>query len=609
MRMQRFLVTALVLSWVQPAAVRAEVTPVGPEFQVNTYTTGNQGYPTVAATADGSFVVVWQSSNSYSFVGQDGSGSGVFGQRHDGSGARLGTEFQVNTYTTGDQALPDVTTDAAGNFVVAWQSGSYYGRGQDGSALGAFVQRYASSGTRLGSELQANTYTRGSQSSPAVASDAAGNFLVVWQSGSYFGVGGQDGSRSGVFGQRYDASGMQVGTEFQVNTYTTGDQVGPAVAADPSGNFVVVWQSGTYYGGPGQDGSGGGVFGQRFSPSGVPLGGEFQVNTYTTGSQGAPAVGTDPAGNFVVVWQSGSYGPSQDGSGAGVFGQRFSSSGMPLGSEFQVNTYTTGSQVVPKVATSPAGDFMVVWESQGYPGQDGSGAGVFGQHFASSGEPLGAEFQVNTYTTGSQGRPAVAADATGFVVTWQSGGYPGSQDGSGNGVFARRFRTTARAFPTAVSGARLLLRDDPADPTRKAISVRSLDDISPGGGNGSDDDPTLSGGNLRVRSARFDDTYVLPAANWHYLGAPGQNKGYEYRDEQLLAGPIALLRVRNGSFIKIAGKGAQLGHDLAVNPDPVIVILQRGGVGQRDCMAFGGTTQFKPMKSFRGVRAPGACPR
>ena len=35
-----------------------------------------------------------------------------------------------------------------------------------------------------------------------------------------------------------------------------------------------------------------------------PLGGEFQVNTYTTGNQGfsAIAVAADPAGNFVVVW-------------------------------------------------------------------------------------------------------------------------------------------------------------------------------------------------------------------------------------------------------------------------------------------------------------------
>jgi uncharacterized membrane protein len=33
------------------------------------------------------------------------------------------------------------------------------------------------------------------------------------------------------------------GAEFQVNTYTTDHQTSPAVAADAAGNFVVVWES------------------------------------------------------------------------------------------------------------------------------------------------------------------------------------------------------------------------------------------------------------------------------------------------------------------------------------------------------------------------------
>ena len=46
--------------------------------------------------------------------------------------------------------------------------------------------------------------------------------------------------------------------EFQVNTQTTNAQLQPGVASDGSGNFVGVWSS------EGQDGSGFGVFGQRF---------------------------------------------------------------------------------------------------------------------------------------------------------------------------------------------------------------------------------------------------------------------------------------------------------------------------------------------------------
>jgi len=68
-----------------------------------------------------------------------------------------------------------------------------------------------------------------------------------------------------------------------------------------------------------QDGSASGVFGQRFENSGIPLGPEFRVNTYTTSSQALPSVASDALGNFVVVWQS----DTQDGSFAGVYGQRF----------------------------------------------------------------------------------------------------------------------------------------------------------------------------------------------------------------------------------------------------------------------------------------------
>jgi hypothetical protein len=164
------------------------------------------------------------------------------------------------------------------------------------------------------------------------------------------------------------AQGNPVGPEFRVNTYATADEYHPPVASDPSGNFVVVWESDT------QDGYGIGVFGQRYAASGTALGTEFRVNTYVTTNQARPSVSTDQFGDFVVVWID----PSQDGSGYGVFGQRYASSGAPLGPEFRVNTYTTYSQVYPAVSARPSGDFIVVWESAI---QDGSTAGVFGQRY------------------------------------------------------------------------------------------------------------------------------------------------------------------------------------------------------------------------------------
>ena len=54
--------------------------------------------------------------------------------------------------------------------------------------------------------------------------------------------------------------------------------------------------------------------------------------------------------------------------------------------------------------------------------------------------PVGAEFQVNTYTIGNKYGPSTTALSDGgFVITWQSLG----QDGDGYGVYAQRYDANA----------------------------------------------------------------------------------------------------------------------------------------------------------------------
>src|SRR5881397_2551461 len=103
-----------------------------------------------------------------------------------------------------------------------------------------------------------------------------------------------------------------------------------------------------------------------------PFGSEFQVNTYTPGTQRFRSVAGIPGHVFVVTWDS----DGQDGSQYGVFAQRYHET-TPLGGEFRVNTYTTGGQRLSKAAADQAnGPFVIVWQSQD---QDGDGAGVFAQ--------------------------------------------------------------------------------------------------------------------------------------------------------------------------------------------------------------------------------------
>jgi hypothetical protein len=408
MRTLAIVVVLVALPW----AVSAQVKAAG-EFRVNTYTTSHQRYPSVAVDGAGNFVVVWAGA-------QDGSGFGVFAQRYDAAGVPLGAEFRVNTYTTNDQDHPAVAADPLGNFVVVWAS-----VGPDGGGTGIFGQRYDAAGAPRGGEFRVNTYTMNDQDSPAVAVDSQGRFVVVWQST------GQEGPNLGVVGQRYDAGGTPLGGEFRVNSYTTTNQNQPAVATDPQGGFVVVWTSF-------QDGDLLGVFGQRHDTAGTRLGAEFRVNTYTGLNQDAPAVAVSPGGDFVVIWVS----SIQDGFGYGIFGQRYDATGTPRASEFRVNTTTVGDQAAPAVAVDGLGNFVVVWRSYA---QDGSSNGIFGQRYDAAGGLLGIEFQVNTYTTGSQYAPAVAMETHGnFVVVWTS--Y--TQDGFDSGIFGQRY---GGLFPAALT--------------------------------------------------------------------------------------------------------------------------------------------------------------
>ncbi len=321
-------------------------------------------------------------------------------------------DVQVNTYTNNNQMAPAVAMDMEGDFVIVWRSDGSAGTDVGGNSIQS--QRYIAGGATSGGELQVNFYTTSQQISPSVAMAPDGDFAVVWVS---YGSSGTDTSESSIQGQRYASSGSVAGGEFQVNVFTDEYQLAPSVAMAADGDFVVVWSS---EGSGGSDMSTYSIQGRRYASDGSLVGGEFQVNTYTTGGQEFPSVAMDVDGDFVVVWESPGAGPA-DPVGSSIRGRRFASNGSTLGTEFQVNTASLGDQKSPTVAIDAAGDFVVVWSSDLSNGTDASGRSIQGQRYASDGSAVGGEFQVNTYTTGDQSSPSVAMAADGdFAVVWDS---------------------------------------------------------------------------------------------------------------------------------------------------------------------------------------------
>ncbi|MCW5599183.1 MAG: hypothetical protein KIT59_08750 [Nitrosomonas sp.] len=184
----------------------------------------------------------------------------------------------------------------------------------DGDSYGIFAQRYDSVGEVQGAEFLVNTTTASHQMAPSITAFIDGGFVVTWNSYN------QDGSGYGVYAQRYDANGAELGREFRINTATASDQVSRSTAALTDGGFVVTWQS------FGQDGDGLGVYAQRYDANGEIQGGEFRVNTTSTDHQSNSSVAALADGGFVVSWDS--YG--QDGSDYGVYAKRYDADGNEI---------------------------------------------------------------------------------------------------------------------------------------------------------------------------------------------------------------------------------------------------------------------------------------
>jgi len=377
----------------------------GAEFRANTRTAGSQQLPAVATLKAGGFVVVWASKD------QDGSDWGIYGQRYKADGTRAGGEFRVNTTTTDAQSWPAIAATGDGGFVVAWL-GSDTGTG----APGIWAQRWSATGRRLGGELRVDVTAGDRPTAPAVAASPKGGFLVTWVSNT------GSGTTFDVRGRRYGATGRPIGRETELNTKPMPTLTsGASVAALDDGSWAVTWTRAA------RPGAAPIVVARRLTAAGARLGAEIAVTSATFAQSDPVAVGLIGEG-FLVAWVS----QGQDGSGKGIFAQRYGATGTKLGPAFLVNKTVRSDQSEPALASRPGGGFLAAWTSAG---QDGSGKGVYGRLYGYGATPIDTEFRLNTTTSKNQSQPSVAmTSATDAVTVWTSVG----TDGGLEGVYGQR---------------------------------------------------------------------------------------------------------------------------------------------------------------------------
>jgi hypothetical protein len=433
----------------------------------------------VSLAADGSYVVVWTSLN------QDGSGKGVYARRFDASGNALTGEILVNEQTTNDQQWARVVSQSDGSFIVTWTSNRY--GDQD-----LFFRRFGANGTPTGSEVRVNTTASFDQWNSDISSNkSTGDFVIVWQ-----GNGGQlnNVDDNGVFGQRYDSDGSAIGSEFRVNTVTSGTQGDVSVSMNSNNEFVVVWDDAS------------GMHFQRYNSSGGVIGTQGTSDNSASAGNGSVAMNND--GSFVVVWREGA-GGSKD-----VYLQRYDNTGTAIGTNTIVSDSSLSDQSSPSISMDSSGSFIIVWDGNGTQSGHEDTVGVFGQKFLSNGTRIGDEFRVNATTSGTQQYASVAMiDINNFVVVWTGNGNESGQVDN-IGVFSRQYSgTPGPSGPTDIVLSNVSVGENALGTTVGNVLVVDPDALAVHTWSVSDTRFEVVGNQLKLKSGQTLDFESEPTLN------------------------------------------------------------------------------------------------
>jgi Ca2+-binding RTX toxin-like protein len=401
----------------------------GSNIIIKPETSGTEITPAIAKLSDGNLLVTWISETTPG----DNHSTGVSAQIISQTGTLIGTEFKINDDITGRVNFPEVAA-LDGQFAITW---SYSGD--------VFVRIFDNDGTAVTSDILVETYDDNSQNYPEIVGLNDGGFVVFWYSDAHIKSPMEGQQLTGVSGQRFDANGNKIGTEFLVNSYWEADLGAsrehlPSATLTEDGKLVIVWSS---WGTPDENGRAGdeidgigqpyntGISIQHFDPTATinyenqwvgddllkPIGGEYMVNTYTSGHQRDPRVVTLADGKTVIIWETSD--AAIDSNSFGVVAQLYDDSGSPIGNEFRINQSASGAQRDASITALKNGGFAVSWDSTTSTA-DTSGASVYTRFYDGDGVATSSEILTNSTFTGAQENPDIIQLSSGSIlVAWQ----------------------------------------------------------------------------------------------------------------------------------------------------------------------------------------------
>jgi len=355
-------------------------------------------YPDAAEQDDGTTIFVWTARDAPGGIAHD-----IFLRRFDVDGSPLEDPRMINTTVASTQKRPQIAVAPDGSFLVVWQSSEHDDATGD-QRIWVRSQAFTADGATTGSEQLVSNLSSGNTADihADVAALVGGGYVAVWRSQNSTGTDGDNSIQARLI----SSAGVPQGSQFQVNTQTSGGQKDPAVAALDDGGFVVAWTNPEVYLRP-------------FTAGGTSAVNDIQVDTTTAGgppTQTEIARGWD--GRLIVVWTT----DENLGLQGEIRARLYDAALNPLGNDFRINSLTTGAQSNAHVGDLGPLGFLVAWDSDTSAGDDTSSPSIQMRIVTGSDLFSGAQAQLNVYTADVQKEVWVGGRYGLAAAVWRSAG-------------------------------------------------------------------------------------------------------------------------------------------------------------------------------------------
>lgn len=241
-------------TWIYTRFVRPDPLELGPLIQVATSSSEELTTAKLSAGPDGRFVVAWRGMSEWVRLGEHLYYSNLYARLYDPDGIATSDVLLIEAGSSepagGYMVAHDVVMGSEGGFVVVWSV--------SGEA-GVLAREYDGDGVPTGIEAWIDLDMED-------ALDTRIPAIVPWSGGYILAVEGQTEHTRNVHALVLDLDLGPSGSGFMVHDWSASRQSFPSLAAHEDGRFIVAWTS------EDQDGDDTGVFAQRFSADGSPVG-------------------------------------------------------------------------------------------------------------------------------------------------------------------------------------------------------------------------------------------------------------------------------------------------------------------------------------------------